>query len=52
MSMNNVDDVMFERPTGPRGDWEQRGGAHAGHPLLSVILPTYNEERRLGPTLD
>jgi len=43
---------MFERSTGPRGDWEQRGGAYADQPLLNVTFPTYTGERRLRPTLD
>jgi len=39
--------VTFGRPNGPDAS-QPRGAA----PLLSVIIPTYNEERRLGPTLD
>ena len=43
---------MFERPDGPPEDWARYEEGRAGQPLLSVILPTYNEERRLGPTLE
>jgi len=52
MSVDDKNDAMCERPDGPPGDWARHEEGRAGQPLLSVILPTYNEERRLGPTLE